>query len=49
VPLDYDPDLHRLAEGGQVEDAVDGLLECADGLDDEVVQAGPSSSTTPAI
>jgi hypothetical protein len=39
VPLDYDPDLHRLAERGQVEDAVHRLLERADGLDDEVVQA----------
>ena len=39
VPLDDDPDLHRLAERGQVEDAVHRLLERADGLDDEIVQA----------
>ena len=39
MPLDHDPDLHRLAERGQVEDAVDGLVERAGGLDDEIVQA----------
>jgi Transposase DDE domain len=39
VPLDHDPDFHRLAERSQVEDAVDGLVERAVGLDDEIVQA----------
>ena len=39
VPLDDDPDLYRLAERGQVEDAVHCFLERAGGLDDEIVQA----------
>src|ERR1035441_5316445 len=36
---DHNPDFHRLAEGGRVEDAVYCLVERADGLDDEIVQA----------
>ena len=39
VPLDHDPDLHCLAERGQIEDAMNGLVERAGGLDDEIVQA----------
>jgi hypothetical protein len=31
VPLDDNPDFHRLAERGQVEDAVYCLVERADG------------------
>ena len=43
MPLDDDADLHALAEGGEVQDPVDRLLEGAPGLDDEVVQAGLGS------
>ena len=39
VPLDDDPDLHRLSERGQVEYAVHRLVERSGGLDDEIVQA----------